>query len=136
MSKTFKFEVVSPTGIFFEDTVDFVSFHAITGDIGIMANHEPMLIAVKPCTLEIEKDKKKKHAYIGEGFIEVTRSKVSAIVDFAGWPDKLNTELILKEQKRAEEELENGKHDLERKAELTASIERTKAALKTASIRD
>ncbi len=136
MSKTFKFQVVTPTGVFYEDDVDFISFHAITGDIGIMASHEPMLIAVKPCTLEIEKNKEKKHAFISEGFIEVTKDNVSAVVDFAGWPDKLNTEKILKDQRIAEEELEKGKYDLEKKAELVASVERSKAAMKTSSIRD
>ncbi len=136
MSKTFKFHVITPTGVFYEDDVNFISFHAITGDIGIMANHEPMLIAIKPCTLEIEKDKEKKHAFVSEGFIEVTKDKVSAVVDFAGWPDKLNTEEILKDQRIAEEELEKGKYDLEKKAELVASVERSKAAIKTSSIRD
>jgi len=136
MSKLFKFEVVSPTGIFYQDEVDFISFHAITGDIGIMADHEPMLIAVKPCTLEIVKNKEKKHAFISEGFIEVTKEKVSAVVDFAGWADKLNTEKILKDQRLAEEELEQGKYDLEKKAELVASVERSKAAMKTSSIRN
>lgn len=59
MSKTFKFEVVTPTGIFYQDEVDFISFRAINGEMGVMAGHAPMLVANRPCTLEIEKNKEK-----------------------------------------------------------------------------
>ena len=57
MSKTFKFEVVTPTGVFYSDEVNYISFEAIDGEMGILSNHAPLLAANKPCTLTIEKDK-------------------------------------------------------------------------------
>ncbi len=136
MSKTFKFEVVTPTGVFYSDEVNYISFEAIDGEMGILSNHAPLLAANKPCTLTIEKDKNKRYAFISEGFIEVTKDKVSAVVDFAGWSNEINTEKVLRDKAEAEEELESQTQDLGRQTELKASIERAKAALKTSSIRD
>lgn len=136
MSKLFKFEVVTPTRIFYQDEVEYISFTAINGEMGVMKGHAPMLVANKPCTLLIEKNKEKKYAFISEGFIEITSDKVSAVVDYAGFSDELNEEELIKRQRNAEEELENSKEDLSKKTELKASIERTKAAIKTAGIRN
>ncbi len=136
MSKLFKFEVVTPTGIFYEDEVEFISFEAANGEMGVMAQHAPMLVANKPCTLTIEKSKDKKFAFISEGFIEITPEKVSAIVDLADWSNEINTEEVIRAKRIAEEELESKTHDMGRKIELKASIERASAAIKTASIRD
>ncbi|MEI3507679.1 MAG: ATP synthase F1 subunit epsilon [Bacilli bacterium] len=136
MNKSFKFEVVTPTGVFYKDEVEFISFEAISGEMGVMAHHAPMLVANKPCTLEIEKNKEKKFAFISEGFIEITQDKVSVIVDLAGWADDIDTEEAIKAKRIAEEELESKTQDAGRKVELKASIERASAAIKTAGIRD
>lgn len=135
MNKSFKLEVVTPTGIFYEDEVNFISFKAINGEMGVMANHAPMLIANMPCTLEIEKDKEKKYAYISEGFIEITSEKVSAIVDLADWSDNIDEEEAIKAKRLAEEELESAKHDKGRQTELKASIERSSARIKASGMR-
>ncbi len=135
MAKTFKFEVVTPTGVFYQDNVDFISFKALNGDIGVMANHAPMLVANKPCTLEIEKNKEKSFAFISEGFVEITPEKVSAVVDLADWADSIDAEEAIKAKRIAEEELESKTLDASRKTELKASIERSSARIKTSSLR-
>ena len=134
MKKTFKFEVVTPTGIFFEGDVSYISFKAIDGEIGILANHSPALVANRPCTLTIEADEKK-YAYISEGFIEVTKEKVSAIVDLADWSSDINEEEAIKAKRIAEEELESHTKDLGRQIELKASIERADARIKAAGLK-
>lgn len=136
MSKTFKFEVVTPTGIFYQDEVDFISFRAINGEMGVMAGHAPMLVANRPCTLEIEKNKEKKYAFISEGFVEITSEKVSFVVDLADWSENIDEQAAIKAKRIAEEELESKTQDLGKKVELKASIERASAAIKTSSMRD
>lgn len=136
MSKSFKFEVTTPTKSFYEDEVQFISFEATNGEMGVLAGHAPMVVANKPCTLKIKKGKEEKLAFISEGFIEITKEKVAAIVDFAGWANELNTEKIIRDKQIAEEQLESEALDRGRKLELKASIERSNAAMKTAGIRD
>lgn len=135
MSKKYKFELVTPIGPFYSDEVDFISFTAINGEIGILANHAPVLIANKPCTLTIEKDGQKKYAFMSEGFVQVSTEKVSAIVDMAMWSEDIKDEEAIRDLKIAEEELEKTKDDREKAIELMASIERIRAAIKASRAR-
>ena len=132
MAKLFKFEVVTPNRVFYSDEVEMITFDTIEGSMGVMANHIPMLIANKPCVLKMEKNKTPKYAFISEGFIEVTFEKVTAIVDDAEWADEIDIEQAKKDKKMFEEQLYNSKQDLQMKAELRASIERSARRIKTA----
>lgn len=135
MQKTFKFEVVTPTGIFYEGEVSYIKFAAENGEMGILADHAPVLVATKPCTLTIEKDKKQEYAFISEGFIEVTPEKVSLVTDLADWSSDIDEEEAIRAKRIAEEELESGAADASRKTELKVSIERASARIKTSGLR-
>lgn len=130
--KLFKFEVVTPERVFYEDELEMVIFKAPDGEIGIMANHTPMLIVNQMCVLKMKKGNQKKYAFISEGIIEVTQDRVRAIVDVAEWPDEINVEEVMMDEKMLQDKLSNEKAaDLEMKAELVASIERAKIRRKT-----
>ena len=131
MAKLFKFEVVTPNRIFHSDEVELIVFETETGQMGVMADHVPMLVANKMCTLKIQKNKETKYAFISEGFMEISSTKVSAVVDDAEWCDEIDIEDAINVKKKAEEELMNKKGDLSMKAELKASIERSAARIKT-----
>ena len=132
MAKLYKFEVVTPDRVFYSDEVEMIIFDTEGGEMGVMANHVPMLIANKPCVLTIEKDKQKKYAFISEGFIEVVSGKVTAIVDVAEWANEIDIEQAKKDMKELEEKLIGSKQDLQMKAELRASIERSARRIKVA----
>ena len=132
MAKLFKFQVVAPNRVFYEDEVEMVVFNTENGEIGIMANHVPILIANKPCVLTMEKDKEKKYAFISEGFVEVTPQKVTAIVDDAQWANEIDIERALKDKKLLEQKLLDPKQDMQMKAELKVSIEKAASRIKTA----
>lgn len=132
MAKTFKFEVVTPTRSFFDGDVISIVFETENGQMGVMADHVPMLVANKDCTLKIESEKETKYAYISEGFMEIAGKKVTAIVDDALWRDEIDVDMNLDKVKRAEDELAKAKNDLGMKAELQASIQRSNARIKTA----
>lgn len=134
MAKLYKFEVVTPTRIFYSDEVQLITFETEEGQMGVMADHVPMLIANKMCTLKIQREKDVKFAFITEGFIEISSTKVTAVVDAAQWCEEIDVENAVNLKKEAEEELLNKKTDLSRKAELTASINRSNAQIKTAGM--
>ena len=132
MAKLFKFEVVAPNRVFYSDEVELIVFETEKGQMGVMANHIPMLIANRMGMLKIKKAKEEKYAFISEGFIEVTLEKVTAIVDDAEWADEIEVEQALKDKKALEEKLLGSKQDLQMKAELKASIERSARRIKAA----
>lgn len=135
MQSTFKFEVVTPTGVFYQDDVNFISFDALDGEMGILANHAPVLVANKPGMLKIVKDNNTNFAYISEGFLEITEEKVSAIVDLADWAQDISAEEAIKAKRIAEEALESERFDFGRQAELKASIERASARIRVAGLK-
>ena len=134
MAKLYKFEVVTPTRIFCSEEVELIVFETEKGQMGVMANHIPMLIANKMCTLKIKNEKETKYAFITEGFIEISSSKVTAVVDAAEWCDEIDVEGAISIKKAAEEELTNERHDRSMQLELKASIERSNARIKTAGM--
>ena len=75
---------------------------------------------------------KPKYSFISEGFIEIAPDKVTAVVDEAEWVEEIDLEAAIKAKKVMEEDLAKKKQDLGMKAELTASIERSAARIKTA----
>ena len=134
MAKLFKFEVITPMRKFFVGDVVSVVFETENGQMGVMADHIPMLVANKDCTSKIQTEKETKFAFITEGFIEITGKKVTAIVDDAEWCDEIDTQKDLDSIRRAEEELNDAKNDLGMKAELQASIKRSNARIKSAGV--
>jgi len=102
--------------------------------MGVMADHVPMLVANKDCTLKIQKNGETKYAFITEGFIEVSHEKVTAIIDAAEWCEEIDVEKNIQKLKHDEDELSNAKNDLSMKAELQASIQRSNARIKTAGM--
>lgn len=134
MAKLYKFEVVTPSRIFYSGEVELIVFETERGQVGIMAGHIPMLIANKIGTLKIKTGKETKYAFISEGFVEITSNKVTAVVDLAEWCDEIDIEKARFTKKTAEEELANPKTDKSIKLELKASIERSNARIKTAGM--
>lgn len=126
----FKFEVVTPDRKFYESDVQMIVFKTSDGEIGIMANHEPMLIANTAGKLKIKCGSETKYAFISEGIIEVTNEKVRAIVDIAQWLEEIDINEALEDKKMLEEKLKSEKMDLEMRAELIASIERAKGKIR------
>lgn len=134
MAKLFRLEVITPMRKFFVGDVVSVVFETENGQMGVMADHIPMLVANKDCTLKIQTEKETKFAFITEGFMEITGKKVTAIIDDAEWCDEIDTQKDLESIRRAEEELNDAKNDLGMKAELQASIRRSNARIKSAGM--
>jgi len=132
MSKLFKFEIVTPERVFYSDEVEMVVFSTKEGEIGILKDHSPMLIANVVCMLKIKKENSEEIASIGEGFFEITSNGVTAIVDTAEWPDEIDVDRAIRAKEKAEELLRSNKHDLEMEMMLKASIERANTRIRIA----
>lgn len=132
MGKKFKFEVLTPERVFYTDEVDMIVFNTPSGEMGILPDHMPMVTAVDVGMLEIKNDGKEEFASIGEGFIEVTKDGVTAIVDSAEWPDEIDVERAEIAKKRAEDLLKEKRQDTEMIMMLHASIKRANTRIKTA----
>lgn len=102
------------------------------GYLGVMAGHEPSLIALRPGLLEFRDTREQRHfVAIGGGFMEVSGKQVIILADDA----QLGSEI---EVKRAEQMLDRARRTLRGEAtglsqeEATLEIERALVQLKAA----
>lgn len=135
MAKTFKFEVVTPEKVFYSDDVDMIIFNREDGEMGVMADHMPMVVAVDVGILKIVRDGVYKFAAISEGFVEITDKGVTAIVDAAEWPEDIDIERAEKAKKIAEDKLKEYRKNKEMETLLKLSILRANNRIKVAKNR-
>ena len=48
MSKQIEFKIVTPEKVLYQEMVESVSFPTVDGEITVLANHIPLIAAVKP----------------------------------------------------------------------------------------
>ena len=133
MAKTFKFEVVTPEKVFYSDDVDMVVFNRSDGEMGVLADHMPMVVAMDIGELKITKGNEVLIAAVADGFVEITDSGVTAIVDSAEWPEDIDVERANRAMKNAEEKLKEYKNNKKMEVLLKASIQRAKNRIKIAN---
>jgi F-type H+-transporting ATPase subunit epsilon len=105
MPKTFRLIILTPDKDFFEDEVTEVIVKTPEGEIGILAEHMPIIAVVIESILKVEKDGQWHNAAVGQGFLDSTSDVVELFVDSAEWAediDVLRSEAALH---RAEERL-------------------------------
>lgn len=132
MAKTFKFEVVTPEKVFYSDEVEMVVFNREDGEMGVMADHMPMVAAISVGVLKIVKDGVHKFAAISEGFLEITDNSVTAIVDAAEWPEEIDLARAERAKKLAEDKLKEYRQNKEMETLLKLSIIRANNRIKVA----
>ena len=135
MAKTFKFEDVTPEKVFYSSDVDMIIFNREDGEMGVMADHIPMVVAVDVGMLKIIKDGMYKFAAISEGFIQITDKGVTAIVDAAEWPEDIDIERAERAKKIAEDKLKEYRKNKEMETLLKLSIVRANNRIKVAKNR-
>ena len=135
MAKTVKFEVVTPEKVFYSSDVDMIIFNREDGEMGVMADHIPMVVAVDVGMLKIIKDGMYKFAAISEGFIQITDKGVTAIVDAAEWPEDIDIERAERAKKIAEDKLKEYRKNKEMETLLKLSIVRANNRIKVAKNR-
>jgi F-type H+-transporting ATPase subunit epsilon len=129
--KNYHLEIVTPEKMVFSGEAAFSVFPGSEGELGIMADHAPLLARLDPGEIRITvKDGIERLAITG-GFLEVRNNDVSVLAETAVRPADIDKTAAEKEKAAAEEALKTAATDADRK---TASLQLRKAAalLKTA----
>ena len=131
MARTsFPVEVLTPEGEVFNDEVEMVSTRTVTGSIGVLANHTPMLANLDPTELRLYKSDSDVIRFAqGEGYLQIGGNRVLVLVEEAVPPDDLDASELRDRLKRAEQELENAEEDSEERRLAERERARLKAFL-------
>ena len=94
----FEVEVLTPEGEIFSGEVRQVSTRTAVGEIGILANHTPLLAALRPAELRLHVSDSETVRYAqAHGWLQVFGNHARLLVEEALVPDELDT-AALKEQ--------------------------------------
>ncbi len=127
---TFSVEVLTPEGEVFSGDVVQLSTKTVGGELGVLANHVPILAALKPNLLRLRvSDSETKEFAQSHGMLQVFANHAQVLLEEAIPPGELDVAALEAEKTDAEERLgdphigDAAKHVAER------DLERTKAFL-------
>lgn len=107
-------EVVCADGIIWQGEAVSVVARTMEGDIGIMANHEPLLAILVPSATEVlSLDGKREIVAVDGGFLSVSENRVSVLSSYARLAHEISLPEAERELARARTALESGDNSTE-----------------------
>lgn len=83
MAKSFQVDVVSPEAIVWTGEADFLMARTTEGEIGILADHEPLMAALTTGAVIVEHDGGRTTIGVHGGFMQVLDNQVTLLTDRA-----------------------------------------------------
>ena len=101
---TFKLQIVAPDRIIYEGDASFLLVRAMSGDIGIQANHQKLVTPLTIGRMKVEfPDKEPRFAAITGGFMKVGGNCVTVLTSACEWEDEIDVERAERAAQRAKE---------------------------------
>jgi F-type H+-transporting ATPase subunit epsilon len=130
MAKLFHLTLSTPEAVLFDGEAELLCAPTPDGDIGIMADHTPLVSLISPGMMTIKSKEGEKVLAAGGGFVKISGNRVKAFCQTAEFAESVD-------EQRALEAIEEAKHLMSEKADevsladATALLERNIARLKT-----
>ncbi len=128
---TFPLLIITPRKKVFEDHVDLLSVVTTAGQLGILANHTPLLTIMKTGPMHIKTNKKTIYYAVSGGVLSVQKNQTILLVDAIEQAEEIDITRAKAAMKRAEERLrdKNEKIDHARaNTALTRALNRIQVA--------
>ena len=129
----FPVEILTPEGEVFNDEVEMISTRTTVGEIGVLANHAPVLAMLEPTELRVYlSDNEILRFAQSEGYMQIGGNRVMLLVQDIQKPEDLDVSAIRERLSEAERELEQSDEDSERRRVALREQKRWQAYLKVA----
>ena len=126
----FPVEVLTPEGEVFKDEVEMVSTRTVTGSIGVLANHAPLMAILEPTELRLYKSESDVVSFAqAEGYLQVVDNSALVLVQEAIEPDDLDRSDIESRLDEARKCLEDAEEGSEERKRYERNIKRFEAFL-------
>jgi F-type H+-transporting ATPase subunit epsilon len=130
----FPVEVLTPEGKVFEDEVEMVSTRTVTGSIGVLANHAPLMAILEPTELRLYKSDSDVVRFAqGEGYLQVVENSALVLVEEAIAPDDIDRSSFESKLKEAQSNVENAEEGTEERSRAEREVKRYEAFLEAGS---
>jgi F-type H+-transporting ATPase subunit epsilon len=104
-----KFDICSAERMVYSDEVDMIIAPGISGQLGILPHHAPLMTTLRVGELRVKKGEEEISLAISGGFLEVRPDRVIVLADSAERADEIDVARAEKAKRQAESRLA-GKH--------------------------
>jgi len=111
MSQKLQFDLVSPESLLVSQAVDSVFVPGSEGDMGVYAQHAPVISALRPGVLTVTADGTENRYYVRGGFLDVSNEGLTVLAEHAIALSDFSAELREAELAEARTALANAAHD-------------------------
>jgi F-type H+-transporting ATPase subunit epsilon len=130
---TFTAEVLTPEGEVYSGEVVQISTRTVTGEIGILARHAPILAALEPTELRIYRSESDVDRYAqAHGYMQVFANHAQILVEEAIPPDDLDQSDLKEQLNDAEQRLKDAEEDSAAATRAQKDRERAQAFIEIA----
>jgi F-type H+-transporting ATPase subunit epsilon len=126
---TLRLEIVTPEARAYSDDVDLVVLPAVDGEMGVYPMHVPLMTQIKPGELVVTKGQEVLHLAVGEGFVEITQTRVNVLTDMAIEARQIDESAAEEAMRRAEARIREGGLANEELAGVEAALQKSLAQL-------
>lgn len=105
LNGTLSLEVATPLGKALDVTTEGVQVPSVSGELGALSGHVPLLAAVKPGILAYRVDGKLERVAVGGGYAEVDATRVRVITEFFERAEQIDLARAQEDLKAAEARL-------------------------------
>jgi F-type H+-transporting ATPase subunit epsilon len=129
MANTLKLEIVTPEAVVYSEDVEMVTLPGVEGELGVYPMHVPLLTQIVAGELVVRKEGKDYYLAVGEGFAEITATRLAIMTDMAFKAENIDEAMAEQARRRAEARLAE-KLDDEEAAMVSAALAHSLAQLK------
>ena len=127
---SFPVEVLTPEGQVFSDQVEMVSTRTVTGSIGILARHAPLMAILEPAELRLYRSESEIVRFAqAEGYLQVVDNSALVLVEEATSPEDLDRPALESRLSAARESMESAEEGSEERARCERNVKRYEAFL-------
>lgn len=130
---TLHVDIVSAEKEIYSGTAEMVFAPLVTGEVGILPRHAPLLARMKPGEVRVKTATEELFFYVSGGMLEVQPHVVTVLADTAQRAKDIDEAAALKAKERAEEALKNRQADIDyakAQAELAEAVAQLRAIRK------
>ncbi|ONI42193.1 ATP synthase F1 subunit epsilon [Candidatus Epulonipiscium fishelsonii] len=95
-------QIITPTRKVFDEMVEMVVLKTVEGEVGVLYDHEPVVVMLNYGIIRYKKNNEKKQATTMGGFAEITKDKVIILTDASELEGEVDVERAKKAKERAE----------------------------------
>lgn len=116
---TLTVNIVTPDGPVYDAQVDMVIAKTVTGEVGILPGHIPMVAPLEIGAVKLKRDGKVEYVAITGGFVEVRPQMVSILTPSAELAESIDAARAKEALRRAEERMQSKQDNVDfKRAEL------------------